>query len=145
MSHDKIKAAARERMAVTGERYAEARHQVITEHQASGRGLPPGSTKLLWINGPCGVGKTATASELNRRLPGSVVCDPEHVGYGMLRMLPRSLRPRWHRPLRRAPPRCTRNWSGGRRRRRRFRASIERGGRRLPEPAVTLLTGRRHG
>jgi hypothetical protein len=50
---------------------------------------------LLWINGPCGVGKTATAFELNRRLPGSVVCDPEHVGYGMLRMLPRSLRPRW--------------------------------------------------
>jgi hypothetical protein len=32
---------------------------------------------LLWINGPFGGGKTATAHELNRRLPGSAVCDPE--------------------------------------------------------------------
>jgi len=47
---------------------------------------------LLWINGPFGGGKTATAHELNRRLPGSVVCDPEHVGFGMRRMLPASLR-----------------------------------------------------
>jgi len=38
------------------------------------------------------VGKTATAFELNRRLPGSVVCDPAHVGFGMRRMLPPSLR-----------------------------------------------------
>ena len=43
---------------------------------------------LLWINGPFGGGKTATAYELSRRLPGSVVCDPEHVGFGMRRMLP---------------------------------------------------------
>jgi len=47
---------------------------------------------LIWINGPFGVGKTATAYELNRRLPGSVVCDPAHVGFGMHRMLPPSLR-----------------------------------------------------
>ena len=47
---------------------------------------------LLWINGPFGGGKTATAYELNRRLPGSVVCDPEHVGFGMRRMLPAALR-----------------------------------------------------
>jgi hypothetical protein len=47
---------------------------------------------LLWINGPGGVGKTATACELNRRLPGSVVCSPEHVGFGMHRMLPAALR-----------------------------------------------------
>jgi tRNA A37 N6-isopentenylltransferase MiaA len=33
---------------------------------------------LLWFNGPFGGGKTATAYELNRRLPGSVVCDSEH-------------------------------------------------------------------
>src|ERR1700722_8304943 len=46
---------------------------------------------LLWINGPFGGGKTATAHELNRRLPGSVVCDPEHVGFGMRRMLPAAL------------------------------------------------------
>ncbi len=47
---------------------------------------------LVWINGPFGVGKTATGAELNRRLPGSVVCDPGHVGFGMRRMLPPSMR-----------------------------------------------------
>jgi hypothetical protein len=47
---------------------------------------------LVWINGPFGGGKTATAYELNRRLPGSVVCDPEHVGFGMRRMLPAAMR-----------------------------------------------------
>ena len=38
---------------------------------------------LVWINGPFGVGKTATAFELHRRLPGSAVCDRGHVGFGM--------------------------------------------------------------
>jgi hypothetical protein len=47
---------------------------------------------LVWINGPFGGGKTATASELQRRLPGSVVCDPEHLGFGLHRTLPPSLR-----------------------------------------------------
>jgi hypothetical protein len=47
---------------------------------------------LVWINGPFGGGKTATAFELRRRLPGSVVCDPEHVGFGLHRMLPPALR-----------------------------------------------------
>ncbi|OLF08391.1 hypothetical protein BLA60_23530 [Actinophytocola xinjiangensis] len=47
---------------------------------------------LLWINGPFGGGKTQTAYELNRRLPGSVVCDPERVGFGLHRMMPRALR-----------------------------------------------------
>jgi hypothetical protein len=47
---------------------------------------------LLWINGPFGGGKTQTAYELHRRLPGSVVCDPEHVGFGLHRMLPPDLR-----------------------------------------------------
>ena len=47
---------------------------------------------LLWINGPFGGGKTQTAFELRRRLPGSVVCDPEHVGFGLHRMTPRPLR-----------------------------------------------------
>ena len=93
MSHDKIKAAARERMAGTGEPYAAARREVIGEHQASAGQVPlPGTGTLVWINGPCGVGKTATAFELHRRLPGSVVCDPEHVGFGMRRMLPASIR-----------------------------------------------------
>ncbi|MFJ9807809.1 AAA family ATPase [Streptomyces sp. NPDC101158] len=47
---------------------------------------------LLWINGPFGGGKTQTAHELRRRLPGSVVCDPEHVGFGLHRTLPPGLR-----------------------------------------------------
>jgi hypothetical protein len=42
MSHDKIKAAARRRMADTGESYAAARRAVITEFQAGGDdGTPP--------------------------------------------------------------------------------------------------------
>ncbi|MHB9753093.1 AAA family ATPase [Streptomyces sp. BYX5S] len=47
---------------------------------------------LLWINGPFGGGKTQTAHELLRRLPGSVVCDPEHIGFGLHRALPPALR-----------------------------------------------------
>ncbi|MFF9058674.1 AAA family ATPase [Streptomyces sp. NPDC014882] len=47
---------------------------------------------LLWINGPFGGGKTQTAYEIRRRLPGSVVCDPELVGFGLRRMLPPDLR-----------------------------------------------------
>jgi hypothetical protein len=96
MSHDKIKAAARVRAAETGEPYAAARRGVIRQHQPDGGdGAVPGTATLLWINGPEGVGKTTTAFELRRRLPGSVVCEPEHVGFGMSRMLPPSLRTRW--------------------------------------------------
>ncbi|MFB7499709.1 AAA family ATPase [Streptomyces sp. NPDC056161] len=47
---------------------------------------------LLWINGPFGGGKTQTAHEIQRRLPGSVICDPEHPGFGLHRMLPPGLR-----------------------------------------------------
>ncbi|MFD0204939.1 trypsin-like serine peptidase, partial [Saccharothrix carnea] len=47
---------------------------------------------LLWINGPFGGGKTQTAHELLRRLPGSFVSDPEHVGFALHRMTPRALR-----------------------------------------------------
>jgi hypothetical protein len=47
---------------------------------------------LLWINGPFGGGKTQTAHELQRRLPGSVICDPEEVGFGLHRMTPPLLR-----------------------------------------------------
>ncbi|QMU67127.1 AAA family ATPase [Streptacidiphilus sp. P02-A3a] len=47
---------------------------------------------LLWINGPFGGGKTQTAHEIRRRLPGSVICDPEHVGFGLHRMTPAGLR-----------------------------------------------------
>ena len=61
---------------------------------------------LLWINGPFGGGKTQTAYELRRRLPGSVVCDPEHVGFGLHRMQPAVLRgdfqdiPAWRQGVR---------------------------------------------
>jgi hypothetical protein len=96
MSHDKIKSATRERMTVTGEPYAAARRAVMTERQAAdGRDPLPASTKLLWINGACGVGKKTTASELNRRLAGSVVCAPGAVGMAMHRMLPTSVRRMW--------------------------------------------------
>ncbi|GGN97436.1 hypothetical protein [Microbispora bryophytorum] len=47
---------------------------------------------LLWINGPFGGGKTQAAHEIQRRLPGSVICDPEHVGFGLHRMMPPLLR-----------------------------------------------------
>ncbi|MFC9897344.1 AAA family ATPase [Nocardia sp. NPDC127579] len=47
---------------------------------------------LVWINGPFGGGKTQTAFELRRRLHGSVVCDPEFVGYGLHRSMPAELR-----------------------------------------------------
>jgi len=47
---------------------------------------------LVWINGPFGGGKTQTAHELRRRLPRSVVCDPEEVGFGLHRMAPQGLR-----------------------------------------------------
>jgi hypothetical protein len=88
MSHDKIKAATRARMAETGEPYAAARRKVTRDR------LPEGKV-LVWINGPCGVGKKTTAAELNRRLPGSVVCAPGAVGIAMHRMLPPSVRRMW--------------------------------------------------
>lgn len=37
---------------------------------------------IVWLNGPFGGGKTQTAYALHRRVSGSVVCDPEHVGLG---------------------------------------------------------------
>jgi hypothetical protein len=58
---------------------------------------------LVWINGPFGGGKTQTAHELRRRLPGSVICDPELLGFGLQRMTPAALRgdfqdlPTWRR------------------------------------------------
>jgi hypothetical protein len=96
MSHDKIKSAARERRAQTGEPYAAARRRVIEEQQVAGdRATLPGGAMLLWINGPSGVGKKTTAVELHRRLPGSVICAPAAVGIAMHRMLPPSVRRSW--------------------------------------------------
>lgn len=47
---------------------------------------------VVWINGPFGGGKTQTAHELRRRLAGSIICDPELLGFGLNRMLPAALR-----------------------------------------------------
>lgn len=101
------KTQVRARMAETGEPYTEAARQLARRPDdprgpaapdcAGPRQGPPAPSGgvLLWINGPSGGGKTTTAFELNRRLPGSVVCDPEHIGYGMHRMLPPVLRSNW--------------------------------------------------
>jgi hypothetical protein len=45
MSHDKIRAATRRRMARTGEPYAAARRAVIMDHEATGGGVPPAGTQ----------------------------------------------------------------------------------------------------
>ncbi|GAA3839568.1 hypothetical protein GCM10022243_02430 [Saccharothrix violaceirubra] len=47
---------------------------------------------LIWINGPFGGGKTATAHELHRRVEGSVLADPEYFGFALHRLLPPALR-----------------------------------------------------
>jgi len=44
---------------------------------------------IIWINGAFGVGKTQTAGELHRRIPGSHIFDPEQVGYFLGRQFPR--------------------------------------------------------
>ena len=61
---------------------------------------------LIWVNGPFGGGKTQVADELRRRVLGSVVCDPELVGFGLQRMTPPGLRgdfqdlPAWRQGVR---------------------------------------------
>lgn len=73
---------------------------------------------LVWINGPFGGGKTATACELHRRLPGSVICDPEHLGFALRRMLPPALRtnfqdlPAWRSGVHEVLDLVTRNHPG---------------------------------
>lgn len=46
---------------------------------------------ILWINGTFGAGKTQTAEELHRRIPGSFVYDPENVGYWIRENEPKSM------------------------------------------------------
>jgi hypothetical protein len=50
MSHDKISAAARKRMAQTGEPYAAARRAVLKEHQAAGGQIPPSDPQWFAIS-----------------------------------------------------------------------------------------------
>lgn len=47
---------------------------------------------IVWVNGAFGVGKSHTAAELVRRVPGAVLCDPEPVGFSLQRMQPKPLR-----------------------------------------------------
>lgn len=47
---------------------------------------------ILWINGAFGSGKTTAAHELNRRLPGSYVFDPESFGFCLFENLPEECR-----------------------------------------------------
>lgn len=47
---------------------------------------------IVWINGAFGGGKTHTAYELVRRTDGTVLVDPEVIGFGLQRSLPGPLR-----------------------------------------------------
>ena len=50
MSHDKVKAAARKRMAKTGESYAAARREVIREFRAAGNDAPADGAERFAIS-----------------------------------------------------------------------------------------------
>lgn len=43
---------------------------------------------MIWLNGTFGVGKSSTADELLRRIPGSRLYDPEEVGFLLRQLLP---------------------------------------------------------
>jgi cytidylate kinase len=43
---------------------------------------------IIWINGAFGAGKTTLAEELRRRLPETVLFDPEYVGYILREWVP---------------------------------------------------------
>ena len=47
--------------------------------------------RIIWLNGLFGGGKTVTAFELHRRLPGSMVFDPEEAGYYLRHCQPKAL------------------------------------------------------
>jgi hypothetical protein len=47
---------------------------------------------IVWVNGAFGVGKSHTAAEPVRRIPGAVPSDPEPVGFSLQRMQPKLLR-----------------------------------------------------
>lgn len=48
----------------------------------------PAAPRVIWLNGAFGAGKTKTAYELQRRLPGSYVYDPENAGDFIRKNLP---------------------------------------------------------
>lgn len=46
---------------------------------------------IIWLNGAWGSGKTTTATELYKRLPGSMIYDPEEAGLFINKVLPKEL------------------------------------------------------
>jgi hypothetical protein len=46
---------------------------------------------IIWINGAFGSGKTQTSHELQRRIPDSLVYDPENIGYYIQKNVPREI------------------------------------------------------
>ncbi|MDQ1913501.1 AAA family ATPase [Paenibacillus sp. GD4] len=46
---------------------------------------------IIWINGAFGSGKTQTSYELHRRLPQSMVFDPENAGFYIRKSIPRDI------------------------------------------------------
>lgn len=46
---------------------------------------------IIWINGAFGSGKTQTSYELHRRIPNSVVFDPEKTGFFINKNIPTEL------------------------------------------------------
>lgn len=46
---------------------------------------------IIWLNGAFGAGKTQTAHELKRRIPNSIIYDPEQVGYFINKNIPKAL------------------------------------------------------
>ncbi len=48
----------------------------------------PAGSRLVWINGPFGGGKSSVARALVERWDGAVLFDPEHLGFVLRGMLP---------------------------------------------------------
>ena len=46
---------------------------------------------IIWVNGAFGAGKTQTAHELKRRIPNSIIYDPEQVGFFINKNIPKEL------------------------------------------------------
>lgn len=46
---------------------------------------------IIWLNGAFGAGKTQTAHELKRRIPNSMIYDPEQIGYFINKNIPKEL------------------------------------------------------
>jgi len=50
-----------------------------------------GDFMIIWINGAFGSGKTQTSYELHRRIPNSVVFDPEKTGFFINKNIPKEI------------------------------------------------------